>query len=267
MCTVVSNRTVCIPETLNKISMLGEQCKSERNAFVIFDGKTEKVTHFELSVMECTVINSRTDFELALILKKKELNAPLLRKQILNRIDEKRPVFASENKGGICLVGHSQIDFWNIDLINNQKVRNCGIAGISSLEYYNDILEKGLLNCSEDVYLVMHGTNDIVYETDLSKVVESISKNLDYISFRKPNARIYFLECLTVNGRLDRSNKVIGRLNETFRSSLKNVKLIQTGSMNDEFGLLRSEYTKDGLHLSEKGYEVLQKIVEEAMNE
>ena len=77
-------------------------------------------------------------------------------------------------RGGICLVGHSQIDFWNIDSIRNHKVRNCGIAGISSLEYYNDFLTKNLLDSSEDIYLVMHGTNDIVYETDLSEIIKNI---------------------------------------------------------------------------------------------
>ena len=267
MYTVISDRTVSIPLTISKISLLGDACKSERNAFAIFDGKTENVSQFELSLMEGTVINNKNDFELALILKKKELNASLLRKQILNRIEEKKTVFTSENYGGICLVGHSQIDFWNIDSIKNHKVRNCGIAGISSLEYYNDILTKNLLDCSEDIYLVMHGTNDIVYEADLSEIIKNIERTINYIKERKPGATIYFLTCLKVNGRLDRDNKTIDKLNDVFSANLKNVRLIYTGALNDEFGLLKSEYTKDGLHLSDKGYEILQNIVEEAIDE
>lgn len=185
----------------------------------------------------------------------------------MNRIEEKKTVFTSENYGGICLIGHSQIDFWNIDSIKNHKVRNCGIAGISSLEYYNDILAKNLLDCSEDIYLVMHGTNDIVYETDLSEIIKNIERTINYIKEIKLGATIYFLTCLKVNGRLDRSNKAIDKLNDAFSANLKNVRLIDTGALNDEFGLLKSEYTKDGLHLSDKGYEILQNIVEEVIDE
>lgn len=265
--TVVETRTVKLPSTLNNISLLGNVHNEEKNVFVLFDGTSESVKHIELTPMESVVINSKNDFELALILKKKELNAPILRKQILDRIEEKKPVFASENKNGICLIGHSQIDFWGTENIKNHKVRNCGIAGISSKEYYDDILSKNLLNCSEDLYLVMHGTNDIVYELDMSEIVCSIQKTIDYIKERKQNAKIYFLECLTVNGRLDRSNKTVLKLNAELKQSLKDVTMITTSSLNDEYGLLKSEYTKDGLHLSDKGYEVLKKIVEEAMDE
>jgi len=265
--TVVETRTVKLPSTLNNISLLGNVHNEEKNVFVLFDGSSESVKHFELTPMESVVINSKNDFELALILKKKELNAPILRKQILARIEEKKPVFASENKNGICLIGHSQIDFWGTENIKNHKVRNCGIAGISSKEYYDDILSKNLLSCSEDLYLVMHGTNDIVYELDMSEIVCSIQKTIDYIKERKQNAKIYFLECLTVNGRLDRSNKTVLKLNTELKQSLKDVTMITTSSLNDEYGLLKSEYTKDGLHLSDKGYEVLKKIVEEAMDE
>ena len=265
--TVVETRTIKLPSTLNNISLLGNVNNVEKNVFVLFDGSSESIKHFELTPMESVVINSKNDFELALILKKKELNAPILRKQILSRIEEKKSVFASENKKGICLVGHSQIDFWDIETIRNYKVRNCGIAGISSKEYYDDILSKNLLNCSEDLYLVMHGTNDIVYEIDMNEVVGNIQKTIDYIKERNPGAKIYFLKCITVNGRLDRSNKTILKLNNALKQSLKDVIMIETSSMNDEYGLLKKEYTKDGLHLSEKGYGVLKKIVEEAINE
>ncbi len=265
--TVVTGRTVKVPQTLNKISLLGKAAAEEKNVFVLFDGRSDKVQHFELTQMESVVINSKNDFELALVLKKKELNAPLLKKQILARIEEKKSVFTGENKNGICLIGHSQIDFWNIAALKNHKVRNCGIAGISSKEYYDDILSKNLLNCTEDIYLVMHGTNDIVYEMDMKEIISNIQKTVDYIRNQKKNARIYFLECISVNGRLDRSNKTIKKLNEECEKSLKAICFIKTSVLNDEYGLLKKVYTKDGLHLSEKGYEVLQKLVEEAINE
>ena len=44
--------------------------------------------------------------------------------------------------------------------------------------------------------------------------------------------------------------------------NLKNIFWINTSPLDDEFGNLKTEYTLDGLHLTEEGYRVLQDIVE-----
>ena len=109
------------------------------------------------------MINTRNDFELALILKRKENNQIILKQNILDRIEEKKHVFQDKsNVNGICLVGHSQIDNWTVLLLGKYPVRNCGIRGISSFEYTDYILNSELLSCMEDIYVVMHGTNDII---------------------------------------------------------------------------------------------------------
>lgn len=233
------------------------------NAFLITDGTHELQTPYELNDQEAVVVNTKNDFELAIILKKKELNRPILQKAIQDRIKEKNEILRNiSNENGICMVGHSQIDNWEISTLNNRKIRNCGIRGISSFEYSDYILKHNALECVEDTYILMHGTNDIVYENTLEEMCENIKKTITYIREKKANAYIYFVECIHVNGRLDRNNRLIDALNEYLMQHLENVHWISTKELDDEFGNLKAEYTKDGLHLSEEGYEMLQKIVE-----
>lgn len=209
------------------------------------------------------VVNSEKDFEIAIIYKKKELNKLLLKKEILNRIQEKKNILRKSVRKGICLIGHSQIDNWDLkEIPGGGMVRNCGISGISSFEYDEFILQKKLLTCDEDICIIMHGTNDIIYEYSLDDIASSIEKTIQYVLELNSKCRIMFIQCIHVNGRLDRSNKKIDKLNEYLRRRLCNIEWISTDLMNDSFGNLKDEYTIDGLHLSEQGYEILRKIIE-----
>lgn len=235
-------------------------------AFVVTDG-SDDVSYYPLPENESLVISTTNDFELGLVLMKKKLGRTLLTESILNRIEEKKEVFEScDDANTICLVGHSQLDFWNCTKLGGKKVRNCGIAGISSVEYNQYILDKNLLNCQSDSYVVMHGTNDIVYPYSDEFIIKSISRTFDYIYARNPKAKIYFLTIANTNGRLDRSNKRIDLLNEKLAEAFADrVKVVSLKPLSDRFGDLCQEYTVDGLHFSEKGYAALTEIVEKAI--
>lgn len=245
------------------ISFLKGNSVNPVNAFIITDGNKEIEEPFILNSSEAIVINTKNDFELALVLKRKENLQEVLVKDIINRIKEKESIIRDEsNRDGICLIGHSQIDNWETSCINSHKTRNCGIRGISSFEYMKYILKHNMLVCSENIYVIMHGTNDIVYNYSFEEILESIKNTIEYIRKRKKFSRIYFLQCLHVNGRLDRNNKYIDSLNSYLQINLKNIFWINTSPLDDEFGNLKTEYTLDGLHLTEEGYRVLQDIVE-----
>lgn len=223
---------------------------------------------YELSKTEGLVINDANNFELALVLKGKEKRRTILDAAIQKRIAEKEDMLRGSIAGpSICFVGHSQIDNWNIELISGFKVRNCGIRGISSLEYKNLILAKGMLNCCADMFLVMHGTNDIVGDFDLNKVCLNIADTVHYIRVYNDSAPIMFLECAHVNGRMDRDNNKIAELNLHLKQRLQDVIWVSLEELDDQFGNLNSEYTEDGLHFNARGYKCLQGIVERAIYE
>ncbi len=268
----------CTKKTLPKFDAEGfvcHICDSFTSTFVCYSGNPygkrqgfREINGVCLSETEALTIKSANDFELALVLKNKEKKSEILKGAILHQIEEKDSIMKSGDKQSICLVGHSQLDKWEIECIDEYKVINCGISGISSKEYYDYILKDEKLKCDSDIYVVMHGTNDIVYDFTDAEIVENISRTFEYIKKHNSDARIFFVKCLHTNGRLDRNNRTIDKINHLFEDSFKDiVVLVDVSEFDDEFGDLRSEYTIDGLHLSLAGYDLLKKIIIRAIHE
>ena len=218
---------------------------------------------------EAVVINSTNDFELALVLKKKQQNRLFVIETINRTIKEKDSVLKNSlEEPSICFVGHSQLDQWSVQEIAGYRVRNCGISGISSFEYDEKILRQNILNCNANVFLVMHGTNDIVWDYSIQEIVDSIKNTINYIRKNNPKAPILFVSCLHVNGRLDRNNKRIDEMNSSLKSALgETVCWIDTSFMNDKYGKLDESYTKDGLHITDLGYNALLEKIQKTMED
>lgn len=213
-------------------------------------------------------VDSVLNHELSLIYKKKIENRPFVIRTIENIITKKDDIFRIPKQGkSICLIGHSQLDQWDVKEIYGYKVRNCAVSGITSFEYNAKILKSNKLNCESDMFLVMHGTNDIVWNYTIAEITESINQTITYIRKRNNHAAIIFLSCMHVNGRLDRSNERIDMLNSELHARLKDVIWIDTDFMNDEFGNLNSKFTTDGLHISNEGYFILKTEIENIIKE
>lgn len=256
--------------TGDSISFYGGSEQQAFNAFSILGGgliDDRNYAFYHVPDKEAVVINHANDFELALILKKKQENRRFVVRMIDNIIEEKSSVLANKAEGkSICMVGHSQLDQWADTEIEGYKVRNCGISGISSFEYDEKILSKNKLNCGADVFLVMHGTNDIVWDYTIDEIILSIKKTIDYIKERNSSVPIIFLSCLHVNGRIDRNNLKIDAMNAALKKILEDsVIWIDTTFMDDKYGNLDEAYTKDGLHITDTGYKVLKNEIEKTM--
>ncbi len=202
------------------------------------------------------------------ILKMKLDNRPFVLKKIDEISENKKGVFSSSPKdSSICFVGHSQLDQWDIEELNGYKIRNCAISGITSFEYNELILQKQMLNCGSDCFIVMHGTNDIVWDYSVEEIAMSIKETIDYIR-NKTNAPIIFIACTHVNGRIDRSNARIDELNSRLKAVLlPQVTWLDTGFFDNSDGVFDRQYTEDGLHLTGLGYELLKTKIIEKMKE
>ena len=203
------------------------------------------------------------------VFNKKVENRPFVVNNIKETIRKKHNIFINPETGkSICFVGHSQLEQWNIDTLCGYKVRNCAISGITSFEYEDLILKKELLNCNSDVFLVMHGTNDIVWDYSISEIVDSIIGNIEYIRKRNESAPIIYMSCMHVNQRVDRSNDRINELNNALQSALEyRVIWIDTSFMDDENGRMSKRYTTDGLHINKEGYGLMKEEIEKTMKE
>lgn len=209
-------------------------------------------------------IDGRNDFELAiniLIRRNKKCETENL---VKTRITEKQ-ILNDTVKNPVTLIGHSFFDKWNVDQICHMKVNNLGINGCTAHLYNDEILKKYCKESLGEYIIVMFGTNEIVFENNIKTIIDEINDCLEKIYMYNPK-KVYFINIVNVNGRVDRDNTFIDECRDMFSQYIKADRIISTEKLNDEFGWLDSDYTYDGLHLNEKGYEILKEIVEGEMS-
>ncbi|WP_318460550.1 cytidylyltransferase domain-containing protein [Photobacterium leiognathi] len=206
-------------------------------------------------------IDDKLDFELAICIQTQKNKKQILLNTIHNRIAEKQDKMKLVSD--ITLIGHSIFDYWNIKKLSNQSVNNLGIAGISSKEYLDFILNQDLLCKIGDTVLLFAGTNDIVIDGwELQDSVKWVTQISQYLIKLNSSVKIKLLSVPPVRGRIDRSNTVIKALNTSLRELSTEISQLEWIELSpdfyDEFGNLPADFTYDGLHFSEKAYQQLE---------
>lgn len=208
-------------------------------------------------------IDDSLDFEIAITILNKKNKEENLIKVIKNRIQQKNDLF-NEVKD-ITLIGNSLFDNWKIEKLNNNSVANLGIAGISTKQYQEYILDENKIKYLANKTLIMTGTNDIIDESlNFEAILNNINKLIESLLKINKDTKIYFIEIPSIAFRMDRNKEEIFKLNEYLKNNLeKRVKYIEVNKyMTDDFKNLKLEYTYDGLHFNEEGYKILEKILE-----
>ena len=206
-------------------------------------------------------IDDRLDFEYFYFILQQRNKEKILLETIKKTISAKKENFNKTKE--ISLIGHSILDYWNIEEISNQTVNNLAIAGITTKQYIDLILGQGLIQSLGDKAILMFGTNDIVY-TDWTKeqILSDIQQVIEKLKAINNNIQLYFLEIPPVALRIDRNNAVIRELNAFLKENLKSARWIALDSrFSDHYGKLNLDYTNDGLHLNEQGYQLLEEII------
>ena len=205
-------------------------------------------------------IDGRNDFELAINLLIRKNKKKEMENLVKTRIQEKK-IFENNINNPITLIGHSFFDKWNIKTINNKHVNNWGISGCTAQLYKKFILEKCSFELLDKTVIVMFGTNEIIFESNVSKIIEEINLCIKKI-YSLGAKKVLFINITNVNGRIERENYFINYCKSEFSKHIKVDKIISTDKLNDEFGWLNKDYTYDGLHLNNKGYDILLDIIE-----
>lgn len=226
----------------------------------------EKTLAYFMNREDSIDIDDRLDFEIAITIATKKKKKIILLNMIKERIKEKKINF--EKVKPITLIGHSIFDYWEVSKLNKYEVNNLGIAGISTKEYIDLILKRGLIKSLGEKVILFSGTNDIVIEGwKQEDTLNWINETVSILKFIKKDIEIYFIEVPRVLSRMDRANKVIVELNNYLKDNLsKDIKFIELGEeFQDKFGNLKIEFTNDGLHFNESGYKKLKEIVEKEL--
>ena len=125
-------------------------------------------------------------------------------------------------------------------------------------------------NPSKVVLLV--GVNDFLHdEDDANDVYNGIIKIIDEIKMNRPDSKIYIETVLPINegmGDFHGITPEIIKLNEKIKKygKEKNIDVIDLYSkVVDKENYLKKEYTPDGVHLNEEGYEAITDIIKTAI--
>ncbi len=206
-------------------------------------------------------IDERLDFEYFYFILQQRNKDKILLETIKKTISAKKDNFNQTKE--ISLIGHSILDYWNIEEIGNQTVNNLAIAGITTKQYIDLILGQGLIHSLGDKAILMFGTNDIVYaDWTKEQILSDVQQVIEKLKAINNNIQLYFLEITPVALRIDRNNAVIRELNAFLKENLKSARWIALDSkFSDHYGKLNLDYTNDGLHLNEQGYQLLEDII------
>lgn len=225
----------------------------------------EKSLAYKMDKISSLDIDERNDFEYFYFILQQKNKEQILLNSIKNRIVFKQNSF--NQSGDITFIGHSILDQWKIEKIGYHTINNLAISGISTREYIDLIIDKGLLRNIEKQVVLMLGTNDIVkpnwtYQSvfnDIQELIDKIRKKANL-----PEVELYFLEITPTAFRLDRNNQQILELNKILKEKLQDIVWVNTyHHFSNQYGKLDLAYSDDGLHLNSKGYKILENILKE----
>ena len=193
---------------------------------------------------------------------------------ILRYIDDssenKRYIYSILNKqakpNSIVFLGDSLTDFYRIDEFYKKKyIYNRGIAGNTTDDILNR-LDDNVINITPRKIFLQIGTNDLGNKKSCDYVINNITKIITILKNELPDADINVISLYPVNAKAmitskisvgRRKNKDIDFINQKLvdlSGKLGYTYIDVNSSLKDGNGVLRKEYTVEGLHISLHGY-------------
>ena len=164
----------------------------------------------------------------------------------------------------IVFVGDSMIAYFPTKVFGiDEKVYNLGIPGDTTVGVLNRINQISKVRPKRIILNI--GLNDFVL-TDLSHK-ETLNNILDIrhqLLEDCPNAKVYIVSLTPINQKnfqdqtylLNRDPKDAIALNQMLKEKINDDFIDIYATLLDEEGSLNIEYTKDGIHLNQKGYDI-----------
>jgi lysophospholipase L1-like esterase len=195
------------------------------------------------------------------------------RKEIVKRYKEKLQVISSREyeKNQIVLIGDCLIENLNMEKhLNGFTIYNNGISGDTS-ELLISTLYKRAIKYKPSKLFISVGSNDMGFEkTSVKDIYNNIITIVEEVKRRSKNTEIHILSVIPVNPANmeninreyvdSRDNHEINMLNYYLKNYVRKNKLKYvdiTKYLKNDFEQLNLDYTLDGFHLNEIGYNVV----------
>lgn len=178
-------------------------------------------------------------------------------------------------------LGDSITDWYDLDkYFEGLPVVNSGVSGYSTNNILNN-MNKMVYQYNPSKVFILIGINDLELKVDDDVVANNIRKIVQGIKKNRRYAKIYVESIYPINNSDD--DKIEGSIINGNRKNSdiidinnKLVKLAEEEGVTyidlhkelvDDEGLLKIEYTVDGLHLSSEGYEKVTEVLRKYINE
>lgn len=147
---------------------------------------------------------------------------------------------------------------------------NSGIDGGTTEQILHN-MENRIYQFSPKKVIIMIGTNDINQGRSEDEIVDNIKEIIDDIKEKNSECKIYLESLYPINNTKEdkinmemvgrkRNNDLIKRINSNLKKLADEEKITYINmydSLLDEDENLKLEYTKEGLHITEEGYDVI----------
>ena len=169
--------------------------------------------------------------------------------------------------------GDSITERYNIDkFYENDDYINQGSGGETSSDLLKR-MKKSIYDYNPERVILLIGINDLNRDKEVDEVHDNIEEIVTKILNYNISIKVDVISVLPVNRNFKgrdglASNKTIKELNtklEKLCSDLDVNYIDAFSSMTDKEGSLKEEYTDDGLHLSDKGYQHLTSVINKAI--
>lgn len=186
-------------------------------------------------------------------------------------VQKKEELLLDEN---IVFLGDSITELYNVnEYYENYHVVNSGKGGNSTIDLL-DNLDSRVYQYNPSKLFLLIGTNDMAYQYPKDEIYKNIVKIVDEIKKNKSYTKIYVESIYPINNSNDpkisrksvkyRTNEIINYINNKLSEKYddSDVTFIDVNKeLLDNNGLLDIEYTVDGVHISEKGYNKITSVL------
>jgi len=178
--------------------------------------------------------------------------------------------FTEQNQGlqNVVLLGDSITEGFDVNkYFSGRRILNRGIgADVIGNDMPPDDprgvlqrLDNSVFDCAATDVFILIGINDLNIGRNVDSLERGYRELLKRLTTRRPDLRIHVQTILPTRGEHAKQNEPVRQFNERLKKMAEEFKchvIDLHALMRDGDGQLKAEFTKDGLHLTEPGYEV-----------
>lgn len=178
----------------------------------------------------------------------------------------------SRNKGGTVFMGDSIVAGFDLaHYFDRNDLYNCGVNGATT-DFLLHLFGDAVIQYEPSKLIILIGTNDLsdTWQFDKLESAFNVYKLLQILSIKCPKTEVVVISALPIIDELQsttcRNNNQLRLLMNEYKANVEeceNAIFVDVFNAFLEDGQMKKEYTSDGLHLTQEGYECLFELIKQ----